>query len=332
MLRLLIVFPVFLFLTPCLVRAQDSPRPAQSRGNATIIQPIDCSKLPPPSQGIKTFEDDLTGIRFDYPAYLTLDETDLSFKDPPCGKPFTVAPGIRIEVSLPENYREPFYADRSGLTIETKTLNGLEWKHYTAASDVRMCTIANGEQVCILAADDTLQQRRVPEAAIEAMNKIEASFAFTDPAKRMDAKIAALKAGERVGTLTVRRVVTRAMIRKDPKKYEAGNYESFGEVDFDGEVTVDGAIEDIGTMNSRGQFRIFPDSDNGPQLPLDVDGNLGPGFVFDYPPKLESEVRKCSDDVNEGYVFLLKHLRVIVGPRTGGSEVRADLVSISKKH
>lgn len=286
-------------LTPCCLAAGQSGLPPE--GPPVIDLPaINCRApvpVPVPS-GTKSFEDDLTGIRFEYPAYLGLNASWLNFDNPPCGKPFSFGGDIQIRVSLPAKYVVPFYGDPGAVTIETRELKGLDWRHYRTQSDARFCTFAHDEQVCIFAAD-TSPKHMLPEAAVEAMRTIEGSFIFTDPQNRMDTKIAAMKVGDKVGYLTIRRVVTRAMARRDPKMYLAGRYESFGEVDFAGTLKLTGSIEDIGTMNSPGQYRILPDSENGPRLPFNLEQNLGSRIAFGYPRGLENAIKEVADGNEE---------------------------------
>jgi hypothetical protein len=318
------LFVVLLLAQPCIAQVRNSSQQPRPSGEVTAIQPIDCNQLQAASAGTKTFQDELTGFRFEYAAYLTLDESDLSLADRPCGNPPNSHFLIQIEVSLPVHYREPFYS--SQVTVSTTSEHGIEWKQYAAPSEVRMCTFAMGEQVCIFA--ETPPEHRVPDAASEAMKQIEATFAFTDPSKRMDARIASMKVGERYRGLKVRRVVTREMARRDPKKYPlAAGYGGFGEIDFAGALTLRASIEDIGTALSPGQFRASPDSEGGPQLPFDLDRNLGSGIVLYYPPTLENKLREA--DPNGDFIIVLKNIRAAFGPLGGESLVEADLVSVT---
>jgi len=305
-----------------IAQTQDASKKPRSAGNAVVI---DCSKMLPRAEGVKSFEDDLIGIRFEYPAYLILNEDSLSFTEPPCGASSAFGGGIRIEVTLPKSYAEPLY-DRNRTVIETNVLNALAWRQYTSASSVRMCTFAHGEQVCIF--DESQREHQVPDTAIEAMKRIEASFAFTDPAKRMDARIASMKVGERYRGLTVRRVITRQMAMRDPKKYWfAVGHGGFGEIYFDGTLSLRGSIEDAGTGLSPGQYRASPDSEDGPQLPFYLDRNLGLGIVLHYPPALRNKLRNVNP--NSDLIIVLKNIRAAFGPLGGESLVEADLVSVA---
>jgi len=299
----------------------------QPKGQGAPAQVIDCSK-PQPLAGTKSFVDELGGFRFEYPDFLELNETLLYFDNPPCGVPFDFGGDIQVQVSLPERYREPFYGDSENVSIGTKTLNGLMWEHYRTKGSARLCTFSNGEQVCLFAAD-TSPKHELPEAAVAAMKTIEASFAFTDLARRMDAKIASLRAGDKVGALTVGRVVTREMAHRHPAEYRVGRYEAFGEVDFTGTLVLTGSIDDIGTMNSRGQFRITLDSDDGPQLPFDLDDQLGPGIEFTCARSVEKEIEAAAYSNGE-LRMTVKDVRTMIGPPGGHSEVEVELVGVEK--
>lgn len=274
-----------------------------------------------------SFENDLSGIRFQYPAYLHLNRCSLSL-EPPCGVPYYFF-DIRIEVSLPSHYQAPTnYGPSVSAAVDTREVNGLQWKQYRTQERAQFCTFADAEQVCILATDWS-PEHTLPQAAVDAMEKIETTFDFTDPALRMDAKIAATRVGEKVGTLKVCRVITREMMERNPGKYGARVEHPFGELDFKGELALKATIQDIGTMNYPGQYRIFPDREAGPQLPFYIEKNLAQGIYFKYPPALNRELREVGYEHND-LTIVVDNIHAIFGPLGGGSSMTADLVSMKK--
>ena len=322
------VLVAFLLAVDCAAMAQDARPPAMCRSQITRV--VDCAKIQVPSSALESFEDELTGIRFQYPAYISLNTCSLLFENPPCGIPFAFGGNIGVKVSLASRYQAPVYVRPESVAVEAREVNGLEWNQYRTRDgrQVQFCTFADGEEVCIFAGD-TSPKHHLPQAAVDAMEEIEATFGFTDPALRMDAKIAAIKIGEKVRALKVRRVITREMMEQDPGRYEASKSHPFGELDFEGELRLKATIQDIGTMNIPGQYRIFPDREAGPQLPFYIDRNLAQGINFNYPPALKRELIEIGHGQHD-LIVTVKNIHAIFGPIGGGSSMSADLVSVEK--
>ncbi|HEY2857466.1 MAG TPA: hypothetical protein VGJ21_03570 [Terracidiphilus sp.] len=287
---------------------------------------VDCQNPPPVDSSHTAFADENSGFRFEYPAYLELETGTLSFRNPECGHPFQFGGNIRIEVTLPRAYEKPFYP-QNRVRVDRQDINGLHWENFFADDgQVEFCVYSSGEQACIVAFD-TSSAHRIPPAAIDAMRVIESSFVFTDPSRRMDAKISAIRVGDRYGTLTVRRVASREEVRRSPRAYIGSAPDSFGEVDFSGELKLKARIEDFRTMNSPSDRCAQPDDDALPQLPLGLGRNRWKGIQLTIPPRLAGQLRTANDP---NTMLVLRNIRASIGPAGGWSEAYADLAGFAR--
>jgi len=300
------------------------------------VHGIDCQAPDPPAAGSTLYQDKVDGFEFMYPSFLHSDDSSLVFDDGPCSKSFHPNEVIVFRISLPPAYEEP-EAVRFGekdTSVETQVVNRLKWVKYSSRGQADDCTFSNHEQVCIHGGAIPNGGELSP-ALVKAMQEMESTFAFTVASSRLDARIAAVKAGDRFGSLTVRRVVTMAMEDRNPKRGYSGTY---GEIYFTGSLKLVGSIENDGTMHSA-LWEFFPDGEDGSQTTVDLKLPFDPGkelldrIEFKGGLDVGERMAKLPPSPNgtaaeQPVTIVVRNIAAIFNPGAGQSVVRADLVSM----
>jgi hypothetical protein len=168
------------------------------------------------------------------------------------------------------------------------------------------------------------------------MHEIESTFVFSDAADRLDAKIAAVKIGDRFGKLRVRRVVTMKMEDRDLRRSYSVSY---GEIHFDGYLRLVGTMENTGTRLSS-LWEFSQDAEKGSQarfelrLPFDPGGDPLDRFEFNNGGLIGQRLAKLPHSPYESAgeqrgSIVVKNITVFFYPESEmGPFVTADLVSM----
>jgi len=271
------------------------------------------------------YQDRVDGIAFSYPSALIPDDRwGLTFADRPCIKFLDPNEDIRFEISLPPAYTEPLAATQEGVVVQTQTFNGLKWKSYSTPGRIQSCTFSGHEQVCI-DAGVTPSAARISDALLYTIRKIQSTLAF-HPSDRLDSQIAAVNAGQRFGSLTVKRVITMEM---DDRMggIHAGWY---GELYFDGTVILTGTMDDVGTMLSGDHWEFDADFKDRAGWPMDIGREVMGCVEFRNGDFVEKQSRKASLFAPDTEVNVtIKNISVLFSPNRSGCKATADLVNIS---
>jgi hypothetical protein len=300
-----------------------------------------CRTLNFPLSGLSTFVDKVDGFQFKYPSALHSDGPRV-FVNADCVEFLHQYEGINLEVSLPSVFQSPVPGYKQDAFVGKMVLNQLEWLNVVDQGLERAtyCTYWKHEQVCIRGNTES-RPRRLSYNLMRTMHEIESTLVFTDAADRLDAKIAAVKIGDRFGKLRVRRVVTMEMEDRDPgRRYYSGSY---GEIHFDGNLRLVGSMEDAGTRRSS-HWVFSQDDEEGSQtkvelqLPFDPGGDPLDRIEFNNAYPIGERLAKFppSPDGPAGeqrVSIVLRNIVVIFYPASDmGPLVTADLVSMVPAH
>jgi hypothetical protein len=183
---------------------------------------------------------------------------------------------IIVEALLAAN--DPrFYVSEGAKVTGAEAIKGLEWTAL-AWPDGRRGYYAYRDGVAIEFVAMGYGKRRAPSAAVlTTLTQILSSFSFVDDSFRLDRRLAALHAGQKLGSLTIDRIVPGT----------GGFSGTVGRIELAGRLTLTGNVHLESTMGG-GRSGYFIDSfDSGspqliPQLgcPLYCTGSTPPGAVF----------------------------------------------------
>jgi hypothetical protein len=334
------ILSAMLMLSICSAAAGQN-KPPESNEEWPVVHSPGCriSKFPLP--GLSTFVDKVDGFQFKYPSALRLDAPSLLFVNTPCVEFFGRYENIQLVISLPDAFESPIPDYNKDAFVGKIVFNQLEWVNVVDQGLERAtyCTYWKHEQVCIRGNSDS-SPRRLSYNLMRTMHEIESTLVFTDAANRLDAKIAAVKVGDRFGKLRVRRVVTMEMEDRDPRRSYSGSY---GEIHFDGYLRLVGSMENTGTrLSSRWEFS--QDDEGSSQTRVELRLPFDPGrdpldhieFNNAYPIGERLAKFPPSPDgpaVEQRVSIILRNIVAIFYPVNNiGPFVRADLVSMVPAH
>jgi len=274
------------------------------------------------AENLTTYENRDDGFQLKYPSFLQFN--GLEFRNLG-GDDF-----ITIYVSVASANPKPYLKLGKNMPVSVKkqTFNHLNWVNYSYSGGARYCAYRNYELLCIEGTAVGAPGKQLSRVVLATMQEIESTLIFTDVSFRMDSKIAALKIGDRFGSLSVGRVVTRSMADGNRKKYWEN---PFGEVDFNGSLTLTGYIENNQSMNSGPDWVIGPDSESCASLPqvghlIDFDKCQGIEIHFNNEDFVNQQVNRYRD--GKQFTVVVSNLSEIYYPAGGPPYVRADLVRI----
>ena len=318
----------------CAASGQTAP-PPKTR-TAKVFPGFNCQVPEPPAAGSTLYQDKMDGFEFSYPAYLHSDGASLAFDDGPCFRSFHPNEVIVFRVNLPPAFEEPEQVrfGEKDTSVETQVINRLKWVKYSSRGQADDCTFLNHEQVCIHGGVIPYGGELSP-ALLKAMQEMESTFAFTAASSRLDARIAAVRAGDRFGGLTVRRVVTRAMEDRNPKRSYSGSY---GEIYFTGSLKLVGSIENDGTSHSA-LWEFFPDGEDSSQgrvdlkLPFDAGKELLDRIELDGGLDVGKQMARLPPSpygsaAERPVTIVVRNIAAYFSPGPGQSLIRASLVSM----
>jgi hypothetical protein len=292
-----------------------------------------CRHPAPPPAGSILFRDPLDALEFRFPA--ALQAQGFTFTNRFCTTGYlTRGEAIQVRVAVSANSVQPAVNASGDVGHTTEKLNNLQWDNYAGPETAEACTLWQHEQVCIFGTYDS--SHKVSPALRDAVRNIESTLVFTGIAGRLDAKIAALRPGDRFCGLTVRRVLTRERIEHHPNPNRF-TVNSYGAVDFAGTLTLRGSIEDDSTPNSPGIWSFGPDKDSS--IPIFAEQGLGRGIELRNRRFFEHEIRRLTRPPNPGFdsltendsiTVVLKNVAVAYRSPENFSTMEADLVSMTR--
>jgi hypothetical protein len=198
----------------------------QPNGYATII--------PASSTGFLVFDDTPEGYQFQFPANLiTNDNGTISFPGENTAIEWYVGFPSVDPIKDYIQAGDSSYKPPAGAT-STDVINGMAWTRFTIPDASGYYTNSDGVGVEFDEAGtvNPLLDNSQPfsDADNQILHGILSTFTFTDPSLRIDNKLAQIKVGDQYGNLKVSRVIT------GPN----------AEVDFVGQLTLTGLIDDVG--------------------------------------------------------------------------------------
>jgi hypothetical protein len=306
---------ILMVFVGCAAAGQNGPQ--EPRGQEAITY-FGTSQVRNPA--LRLYEDKKDGFQFKYPSFLYQDYAYHILNIRPCNDL------INVEVSLSAVDPKPDPHLGNDVTVETQVVNNLKWVHYSSLDGAQYCANWSHEQVCFKLST-WVKEKPLSSAIIEAMQVIESTFVFSLP-DRMDSRIATAKMGDKIGSLRVRRVITREMAELNPKKYGDGYY---GRIDFTGTLTLTGSMEDFRTMNSGPDWEFSCDGASCTRLPFGLGEDTLSRVIFTRWSTLADRQMSHAPPPRFGSLdvtIVVKNLSVTSYPGQGASFANADLVSM----
>jgi len=151
-----------------------------------------------------------------------------------------------------------FYVSGGARVTGAQAINGLEWTAL-AWPDGRRGYYAYRDGVAIEFVAMAYGKRRAPSAAaLATLTQILSSFSFVDDRSRLDRQLAALRTGQKLGGLTIERIVPGT----------GGFGGTVGRIEFAGRLTLTGNVHLEGTLrSSSGYFFDSLDNASRPLIP-----------------------------------------------------------------
>ena len=222
---------------------------------------FDCGTVTSRGSGSWTYEDFGYGFRFELPSSWIGGQN--SIHEPSGPRSFLVE--ALFAASDPKLH--PSEGARRG---PTETINGLDWTALTwPDGGIGSYTYRDGVMVEFVAGPIRIgSDSSVPPESLAALKQIQSSFTFFDDPYRLDRQLAALKVGQKLGGLTITRIVPGA----------GGFDHPMMTVEFAGQLTLTGhVVLPSPTMGGgwSGYFMADLDSESRsvvPQLKCPVEG------------------------------------------------------------
>jgi len=268
------------------------------------------------------YEDKEDGFRFEYPAFLDLDDTCLTFHNPDDSN--ELALGIALASKDPGRFPG-----------ETEIINGMNWVKFSfpRGGGAGYAIYHNYEEASIEGTVQGTPAKPLSSGELQAMRQMVATFAFAPLSSRMDSKIAALKIGQKFGSVHVGHVVTRAMANGNRKKYWTN---PLGEVDFAGPLTLTAHISDQRSMNSGPQWVIGAvdtiDCSKLPQIAYPIDCKKLPYLQIrlNNPDFVARQMKENAYPDDVPLTIVVDHLIEVYYPGGGFPSFSANLVKASR--
>jgi len=247
------------------ISEQETPLPAQVSESRTLgfVTIRKASDL-----GFMSYVDSEDGFQLEYPSYLECGQ-QLIFRDPP--SPTMIALNLVFSSKDPKTYAEVLRSLHG--SFDREEMNGAKWIVYRTSSGAIGYYIYRDHIAIDIEGVPSVVTKKVSDNELRAIRGMASTLEFTTPSERMDYRIAALKAGDQFGKLTVQKVITRAAADGNRRKYWEN---PLGEVDFAGTLKLTGVLDNNQTMNSGPDYVISAfDSASYSQLP-----QIGHSFDF----------------------------------------------------
>ena len=202
---------------------------------------FDCGRIGVSSSpGRQSYYDVTHGFRFEFPADWTGSQVTLG--DPNYNT-------IVINPLFAE--RDPkFYTSESGKVVGIRTVNGLEWTALSWPDGRRgYYSYRNGVAIEFVAMPWNRNRTgpMVSGNALGALDQIVSSFAFVDEPSRLDRQLKALKAGQKLGGLTVKSVL----------RGTGGFNGTTGTIEFTGRLVLTGTVTVESTPRSTSGYFVY---------------------------------------------------------------------------
>lgn len=218
------------------------------------VYKFDCGSITPIGSGVSVYQDFEHGVRFELPTGWVGDNGGLGRRGSP-GRIFVQA------LFSTKDARQQLAKGTAAAGIERS--NGLNWMRVTF-TDIR-----RGQEGYLLEHDGMLVQvaaqavaskdGMIPPATAAVVKQILSTFSFTEDPYRVDRQLAALKPGDKLGELTVKRVV-----------YGAGGFDRpYATIEFAGHLTLSGdvVLPSPGMLGSWAPYSMSLDDASRPLLP-----------------------------------------------------------------
>lgn len=218
---------------------------------------FDCGTITPTGSGVSVYQDFEHGFRFELPTgwvgyyggYGGLAQH---------GKPET----IFVEALFDTKDARRQLAQGTTVTGNEQA-NGLTWATLTF-TDVRRGNYGyslehDGILVQVVASPLSTKEKTSPPSLAAAVKQIVSTFRFTDDPYRLDRQLAALKPGDKLGELTVRRVI-----------HGSGGFDHpVATIEFSGQLTLSGEVilPSPTMLGGWAPYTMYPDDASGPMLP-----------------------------------------------------------------
>ena len=223
---------------------------SSSAQGSNVELEFDCGTIAPNGSGAMVYQDFGRGFRFEFPG------------DWKGSKLFLSSPGTAAQIlvnPMIASSDPKFYVTEPAKPTGSETINGLTWTALTWEQGGRgYYTYSHGLAIEFFAAAFG-KNKAVDPAALAALQQVLSTFTFFDDPYRLDRQLAALKVGQKLGDLTITRIIPGA-----------GGFEHpLATVEFAGQVTLTGdmVLPSPTMLGGWGPYRLLPDDQTRRSIP-----------------------------------------------------------------
>lgn len=281
-------------------------------------------------RGFMSYADSEDGFQLEYPSFLECRQG--IFRDPP--SPTMIVLNLVFSSEDPKTYLEVLRSLHG--SFDREELNGVRWIVYRTSSGAIGYYTYRDHIAIDIEGVPSVVTKKLSDDELRAIRGMASTLEFTKLSKRMDHRIAALKAGDQFGKLTVQKVITRATANGNRRKYWEN---PLGEVDFAGTLTLTGVLDNNQTMNSGPDYVISAfDSASYSQLP-----QIGHSFDFaqddsfqihltngDYVADAIGKRPPSNTATGSPTTIVVEHLNEVFYPGGGAPLVTAKLLRVEE--
>ena len=211
---------------------------------------FDCGTITSNGSGAMVYQDYSHGFRFEFPGNWMGNR--LFLRGPAEAAQILVNPMIA-------NSDPKFYVTESAKPTGSETINGLTWTALTWDQGGRgYYTYSHGVAIEFFAAAFG-KKKTVDPSALAALQQVLSTFTFFDDPYRIDRQLDALRIGQKLGDLTITRIIPGA-----------GGFEHpLATIEFAGQLTISGdmVLPSPSMLGAWSRYQLYPDDQTRQSMP-----------------------------------------------------------------
>jgi hypothetical protein len=223
---------------------------SSSAQDSKVEAEFDCGTIAPNGSGAMVYEDFSHGFRFEFPG------------DWKGGEMFLHGPDTAAQImvtALTASSDPKSYATEPAKPTGSETIHGLTWTALTWQNGGSSYYTYTHSVAIELFAPAFGKNKALATDALAALQQVLSTFTFFDDPYRLDRQLAALEVGQKLGDLTITRVIPGA-----------GGFEHpLATVEFAGQLTITGdmVLPSPTMLGGWGPYRLYPDDQTRQSIP-----------------------------------------------------------------